>query len=83
MRNLEDNCLAVIFEQTYLYQVCFGVFIACKGKKSFETNVDELYTTTVHPILYTTIFFFVVVIFNSVLLICAGFLTEQNTEIIF
>ncbi len=58
MCNLEDNCLAVFFfEQTYVYQVCFGFFIAYKGKKSFEPNVDELYATIVHPILYPTIFF--------------------------
>ncbi len=37
----------------------------------------------VHPILYTTIFFLLVVIFNSVLIISNGFLTEQKPEITF
>ncbi len=54
------------------------------GLYYFQSDTSTRYGfTIVHPILYTTIFFFLVVIFNSVLIISDGFLTEQKSEITF
>ncbi len=72
---LEKICNVVDVE---LFRETLEASLLNKNKKN--TAEAKPYDVIVHPFLYTTIFFFLVVIFSSVLIISDGFLTEQKPE---